>query len=80
MADALAVLGVLAGADVDLLFVDDRRADEVAARALAAELVLRVLRIGVELPEHLAGVGLEAACSQPSPPGKMTCGTPLMTP
>ena len=39
MADAFLVLRVLADADVELVVVDDRRRDEVAARPLAAEPV-----------------------------------------
>src|SRR5262249_17478838 len=58
MADTELVLGVLAGADVDAVLVDDRRGDEVAARAFAQQLVLGVLGIAVELPQELAG-GIE---------------------
>ena len=64
-ADAFAVLGILAGAEVDLVVVDDRRADDVVPRAAAAEFQNRVLGVGVELPQQLrlavlALVGLEA--------------------
>ena len=59
-ADAGRVLGVLADADVDLVVVDDRRADEVVAGAGAAELVDGVLGVAVELPDQLAGLGAEA--------------------
>src|SRR5262249_24097994 len=55
VADAVEVLRVLAGADVDAAFVKARRADKVAAGAAAAQFVLRVLRVSVELPDLLAG-------------------------
>src|SRR5207247_823011 len=57
--DALEVFRILAGADVDLAVVHDRRGDEIALGAFAAELVNRILRIGVELPDHLAGLRFE---------------------
>src|SRR5262249_31774840 len=58
--DPLEVLRVLAGADENLLLVNDPRADEGAPRTLAAGLILRVLRVGVELPDLLARLRLEA--------------------
>lgn len=54
MPDARLVLGVLTDADVDTPLVDDGRGDEVAARALAGQLVLGVLGIAIELPDQLA--------------------------
>src|SRR5262249_33657972 len=56
MADAIEVLRVLAGADVDVVVVNDRRADEVAPRPLAAQLVFAVLWIGVEFPDQATGL------------------------
>ena len=58
--DAGGVLRVLPDADVDLVVVDDRRADEVVAVAGAAEFVDRVLRVAVELPDQFAGLRVEA--------------------
>src|SRR5262245_16176300 len=58
MPDGDEVLRVLADADVDLVVVNDRRGDEVVARALAAELVKGVFRIAIELPKKLA-IGVE---------------------
>src|SRR5581483_8420260 len=53
VADALVVLGVLARADVEPVLVDDRRRDKVAARALFAQNIDRVLGVAVELPDQL---------------------------
>jgi hypothetical protein len=44
VADPLAVLGILADADVDLVVVDHRSRDDVVLRAAAAEAIHRVLR------------------------------------
>ena len=65
VADALAVLGVLADGDVDQAVVNHRRADEVVAGALAHELELGVLRIGSNFHSSLAlavvvALGVEA--------------------
>ena len=65
MPTPFAVLRVLAGAEIDLVVVDDGRADDVVPRAAAAQLQDRVLGVDVELPEQLglavlALVGLEA--------------------
>src|SRR4026207_1437903 len=60
MSDAVKVFRILSRADVNLLVVYDRRADEVAARPLAAELVLAVLRVRVELPDQAAGLGFQS--------------------
>ena len=57
VADALAVLGILAVGDVDAVLVDDRRRDHLVAGPRPD----RVLRVGVELPELLAGERLVAA-------------------
>ena len=51
------MLGVLAVGDVDDVLVDDRRADDLVARLRPD----RVLRVEIELPELLAGLGLVAA-------------------
>ena len=53
VADAFAVLGVLADGDVDHVVVDDRRADDVVARAAAAERRTSIPWDWVELPEQL---------------------------
>ena len=60
MADAFAVLGIFADGDVHQAVVDDRRADDVVARGLAAQAVERRLRVAVELPEQL-GVAFAVA-------------------
>src|SRR5262249_53736117 len=58
--NAFVMLRVLARADVDAILVHDRRGDEVAALALAAECVPRgLLWVAVELPELLACLRLE---------------------
>ena len=54
VANALAVLGVLADGDVHHSFVDHRRGDDVVARAAAAEKHPDgVFGVGVELPQQL---------------------------
>ena len=60
VADALAVLRVLAHADVDLVLPDHGVRDDLVGGAAAAQHVLRARRVGVELPEELARLGLEA--------------------
>ena len=57
VADAFAVLGILTVGDVDDVLDDDRRRDHFVARLRPDG----VLRIGVELPEFLAGLRLVAA-------------------
>src|SRR6185436_8949352 len=57
MTDALAVLRVLAVGDVDLVLEDHRRGDHFVA-VLRPD---RIFRVGVELPELLAGRRLVAA-------------------
>ncbi len=52
VAVAFAVLGILAHGDVNQPFVDHRRADDVVPRAAAADAVLGVLGIAVELPQQ----------------------------
>src|SRR5262245_23597004 len=59
MSDAKLVFRILADADVDLVVLDDRRGDEVITRSLAPALIEGVLRIAIELPDDLAGVGLK---------------------
>src|SRR4051812_22902662 len=51
---ARAVLGVLAVSDVHLVVVDDRRRDQLIARLR----IDAVLRIAVELPDELSGLGV----------------------
>src|SRR5262245_9595259 len=58
MPDGDEMLRVLTNADVDFFVVNDRRGDEIVARALAAQLVERVLRVAIELPKELA-IGVE---------------------
>src|SRR4051794_664496 len=60
MTDAFEVLWVLPGADIDLAVMHDWCCDEIALCAFAAKHVERVLWIGVEFPDHLAGIRLEA--------------------
>src|SRR5207249_5938768 len=60
MPDAFLVLRVLADADIELVFPDDRSGQEVTARAGAAELVDRFARIAEEPPNDVAGFRLEA--------------------
>src|SRR5690606_15489495 len=60
VADADAVLGILPDADIDAVAVEDRRRDQVVARAEPAELPLRVLRVAVELPDERPGLRLVA--------------------
>ena len=57
VADAFAVFRILAVGDVDLVLADDRRAI-TSLRVLRPD---RIFRIGVELPELLAGERLVAA-------------------
>ncbi len=59
VADALAVLGILADAEKDVVVVNDGRGDDVAARAAAAEHVFGVFGVEVVLPEQLALERLE---------------------
>src|SRR5262245_9667563 len=54
MAYTLAVFGVLSVGDVHAVFVDDRCADDL----IAGLRPYRVLRVGIELPELLAGLRL----------------------
>src|SRR5262249_43094256 len=59
MTDPLLMLRVLTHADINLVVVDDRRSDEVAAGSLATQLVHRRLGIAIELPNEFAGLRLE---------------------
>src|SRR4029079_11178504 len=56
---ALAVLGVLAHAHVDLVLPDHRGGDDLVGGAAAAQDVLGARWVGVELPDQVAGLGLE---------------------
>ena len=59
VADTLAVLGVLAHADVDAVVEDHRRGDDVVLGTAGTQGVHAALGVGVELPEQLAALGLE---------------------
>src|SRR5574341_1268659 len=59
MADAFAVLRILAEADVDFVVVNYRRGDEITFGAGAAELVNRIGRIAIEFPNQFARLRLE---------------------
>ena len=58
--DALAVLGILAHAHVELVLPDHTGRDDLVGGAPSAEDVLGSRRVGVELPEQLARLRLEA--------------------
>ena len=59
MADAGLVLGILAHGKYSRLSDDDRRGDEIVARAFADRGIEGVFRVAIELPDQLARFRLE---------------------
>src|SRR5262249_22462871 len=59
MADAHLVFRILTDADVYLVVIDNRRGDEVATSAPAAQLVDGILGIAVELPDEFPCLRVE---------------------